>query len=60
MMHVSVAEVVLQFTQEVFEVSESAESVQVCVEIATGTTIDRVIPFSIESVLFPDTTAEGS
>lgn len=55
-----VAEVVLQFTQEVYEISESAEVIQACVVIAPGYIIDRNIPFTIESTLSSNTTAEGN
>ena len=50
----------LQFTSEVYEISESDEGGQVCVEIASGHTIARSIPFTIQSVLSEETTAEGT
>ena len=54
-----VADVALQFTREMYNVSESEDAEQVCVEIASGYTIARSIPFTIQSVLLDDTTAEG-
>ena len=42
-----------------YNVSESEDAEQVCVEIASGYTIARSIPFTIQSVLLDDTTAEG-
>ena len=44
---------------EVYEVRESDVSGQVCVEIPSGHTIARSIPFTIQSVLSENTTAEG-
>ena len=38
---------------------ESDETGEVCVEIVTGYTIARSIPFRIQSLLSNDTTAEG-
>ena len=55
----SAADVIIQFTNEIYEVGESDEAGQACVEIASGHIIARSIPFSIQSVLTEEATAEG-
>lgn len=57
--HIFFAGVALQFTHAVYEVRESDELEQVCVEIASGYIIARSVPFTIQSVLSDQATAEG-
>ena len=53
----AIAEVTLQFTQDIFELQENDIAGLVCVEIASGVIV-RNIPFSVQSILSESTTAE--